>query len=109
MGLYNSQHPNITSQRGRLPLTTLPWPRGLAASLTAVASALQHPGTADAMHATSEYLASGIGALTAREHGGDGHGMATGWPWEHRKTEFFTCFFITQKHDETCELGVISS
>lgn len=37
---------------------------GLAASLTAVASALQHPGTADAMHATSEYLASGIGALT---------------------------------------------
>eukprot|EP00439_Symbiodinium_sp_Y106_P072569 s3371_g13.t1 len=36
---------------------------GLAASLTAVASALQQPG-ADAMHATSEYLASGIGALT---------------------------------------------
>jgi len=35
----------------------------MAASLTAVASALQHPG-ADTMHATSEYLASGIGALT---------------------------------------------
>ena len=41
--------------------------QGLAASLTAVASALQHGsgGSAtDAMHATSEYLASGIGALT---------------------------------------------
>jgi len=36
---------------------------GLAASLTAVGSALQHSST-DAMHATSEYLASGIGALT---------------------------------------------
>ncbi|CAE7502453.1 NNT [Symbiodinium natans] len=36
---------------------------GMAASLTAISSALQHPG-ADAMHATSEYLASGIGALT---------------------------------------------
>ena len=39
---------------------------GFAASLTAVASALQHGGgsATDAMHATSEYLASGIGALT---------------------------------------------
>lgn len=38
---------------------------GLAASLTAIASALSvEPGAADAMHATSEYLASGIGALT---------------------------------------------
>ncbi|CAJ1438054.1 unnamed protein product [Effrenium voratum] len=40
---------------------------GLAASLTSVASALAHAssgGSADAMHATSEYLASGIGALT---------------------------------------------
>ena len=40
---------------------------GLAASLTAVASALQHGGSTDAMHATSEYLASGIGALTVRD------------------------------------------
>jgi hypothetical protein len=92
---------NKHHQRGRLPL---PWPRGLAASLTAVASALQHPGTADAMHATSEYLASGIGALTAREHGGDGHGMAERNTWG-----VLHMLFITQKHDETCEFGVISS
>jgi NAD(P) transhydrogenase len=38
---------------------------GLAASLTAVASALSvAPGSVDMMHATSEYLAAGIGALT---------------------------------------------
>jgi len=38
---------------------------GLAAALTAVASALSvAPGSADLMHATSEYLAAGIGALT---------------------------------------------
>lgn len=39
---------------------------GLAASLTAVASALESTaaGGGDAMHAVSEYLASGIGALT---------------------------------------------
>ena len=58
-----------------LPPLVPPSPPGLAASLTAVASALQHPGTADAMHATSEYLASGIGALTAREL----KGMARPW------------------------------
>jgi hypothetical protein len=56
------------------------------------------------MHATSEYLASGIGALTAREHGGDGHGMAERNTWG-----VLHMLFITQKHDETCEFGVISS
>eukprot|EP00929_Paragymnodinium_shiwhaense_P015992 TRINITY_DN1240_c0_g1_i3.p1 TRINITY_DN1240_c0_g1~~TRINITY_DN1240_c0_g1_i3.p1 ORF type:complete len:1200 (-),score=345.36 TRINITY_DN1240_c0_g1_i3:468-4067(-) len=41
---------------------------GLAAALTAIGSALVHSGadagSADLMHATSEYLAAGIGALT---------------------------------------------
>ena len=48
--------------------------QGLAASLTAVASALQHGGgsATDAMHATSEYLASGIGALTVWDAQGKG-------------------------------------
>ena len=50
-----------------IPLLVRP---GLAASLTAVGSALQHSGATDTMHATSEYLASGIGALTVRR-GGD--------------------------------------
>jgi NAD(P) transhydrogenase len=40
---------------------------GLAAALTAIGSAMHsvaEPGSADVMHATSEYLASGIGAVT---------------------------------------------
>ena len=50
--------------------------QGFAASLTAASSALQHGSggvtATDAMHATSEYLASGIGALTVWDAQGKG-------------------------------------